>query len=840
MTADGPLSKAMGVVTSHNLIVILFMLVVSGAVVSGVTDLQLQSQLNGSDAVGDTEVAQKMEYIQTNYANDSEDDNATRPAVVYVRDEGDDTLTKDGLLTSLRYQQEVRQNDSVAAALGDEGRVTGVANVVARQAADTQDPSLSEQIAALEATDERQVDTLLERTLRPDSELLALLPASYDPGTASAESHRMVFQFADGVDEETRTAATKALYDAAAEQDDPTVFTDGRHAGGDVAQQQQQNMMTLILPAALLMILVVLAFSYRDVVDVVIGFAGVLLSVLWMFGILGWLQVPAGMTLIIGPVLIIGLSVDFGLHVFTRYREQRGDDEGVREPMHRGLSSVALALGLATLTTGVGFLSNATNEFATIRDLSIGITLGVVSAFIIFVTIVPALKVTVDRLLERIGLDRRKAPLGKTRLVEPFLASGATLARRAAPAVIVVALVAGAAGGYAWTDLDRQSVQQGGEDVAEWKQNLPGPLAWEISDAEQRGDYVDEQYRAASESDRRSSRILLEGDVTGPAALESVAEATDRAAETDAIYQQGDEVPVRSPLTVMQSVAAQDETFAATLADADTDGDGVPDRNVEGVYDALYDAAPGQASQVIERTDGEYRSLLVVVPIEQGATLNGQATAMQEAATAAQSDSISAIAVGAGTLNEAELGQTADSILTTLLLALGAVFLMLVVTYRLAEGSATLGAVTVVPIAVVMALVVGGMWIADVPLTLLTALLVSLVIGLSVDYNIHVSDRFAQELNAGKSVHTALSEAVTGTGGALLGSTLTSAGAFSALMLHPHPQFQSFGLLVVLAMTLSFVVSVFVLPSLLLVWSRYVHETEVTADTPSGSPATQD
>ena len=42
-----------------------------------------------------------------------------------------------------------------------------------------------------------------------------------------------------------------------------------------------------------------------------------------MFGILGWLQILAGMTMIVGPVLVVGLSVDYGLHVFVRYREER-------------------------------------------------------------------------------------------------------------------------------------------------------------------------------------------------------------------------------------------------------------------------------------------------------------------------------------------------------------------------------------------------------------------------------------------------------------------------------------------------------------------------------------
>lgn len=284
----------------------------------------------------------------------------------------------------------------------------------------------------------------------------------------------------------------------------------------------------------------------------------------------------------------------------------------------------------------------------------------------------------------------------------------------------------------------------------------------------------------------------------------------------------------------MASVAAEDEAFAETLRAADTDGDGVPDRNVEAVYDALYAAAPDRASQVVDREGDGYRSLCVVVPIQSDATITDRAEGMRSIAAAGDGpDTVSATVVGSGILQQIQLSQIADSILETLVSALVAVSILLVFVYRLVTGSASLGAVTAPPIVLVSAFVIGGMWVFGVPLTLLTALLLSLVIGIGIDYNIHVSDRFVQERERGRSVQKALVEATTGTGGALLGSTLTSAGAFSALLLHPNPQFENFGTLVVLAMITSFLVAVFVLPSLLTLWARYGPAPRLKTDSPA-------
>ena len=826
---NDPLRSVFDFVTEHNLVTLLLLLVLSGGVVAGASQLQLTSEADATGAAGDTEVAETLTYIQDNYGpGGGQNGTDTEPAAVYVHAE-DNALSKAALLDSLRFQQAVRENESVAAALGDR-EVVGVANLVAVRAAGDPGAGLKEQTAALEAASASEVERLVEQTLTEGSPALELLPEGYEPGTASAESHRMVFRFAETGD---RSAATAVLYETADQRQSPEYFTAGEHASAEANAQYMGNTMGLVVPVALLLILLVLAFSYRDLVDILVGFTGVILSVLWMFGILGWLGIPAGMSLIIGPVLIVGLSVDYGLHVFMRYREERGQDESIHDPMARGLTSLVAALGLVTLTAVVGFLSNTANELAVIRQLGVAISLGVVSTFVVSVTLVPALKVTVDGLLERVGLDRRKAPLGKTGWLEGVLRRGASLARRAAPVVVVLALVVGAAGAVAWADLDRQSVQQGDGGVAEWKQDLPGPLAWEVAEEANEQAYVADHYRAADEDARSRSNVLVEGAVTDPAALEAVQAVHETASETAVVYQQSGSgaTPVTSPLTVMAAVAEEDPAFAETLAAADTDDDGVPDRNLEGVYDALYAAAPDRASQVIDQAgtagDGdaagaEYRSLRVVVPVQPDATITVQADGMHSLAAAADGyDGVSATAAGSATLQEAGLSQTADSILMTLVLALGAVGVLLTLVYRLVAGSASLGAVTAVPVTLVTALVVGGMWLFEVPLTLLTALLLSLVIGVGIDYNIHVSDRFVHERERGRSVHDALVEATTGTGGALLGSTLTSAGAFSALLLHPHPQFQSFGTLVVLAMVTSFVVAVFVLPSMLALWTRY-------------------
>ena len=827
------LSEAIGLVTRHTRITLLVMVLLSGLVVAGIPQLETGSQAGvDADAFDDVDRVQKAQYAQSQFGGSDDGPDRTFEAV-YVRDDDGNVLSKESLLAGLRYQRTIRGNATVSAALHDDG-VAGLSNLVAGRAADSRNASLDEQIRALEGVTPAEVEQLVDRTLSNDPRALRYLPADHERDATTATDRRLLVALDPDADDGTVENATAALYHSARERSAAGFFVVNSAAWSDASSHFFGEMVELVVPAALAFILVVLGFAYRDPVDVVVGMVGVVLSVLWMFGLLGWLGVAAGTTSIIPVVLVAGLSIDYGFHVFNRYREQRGEAEGVREPMRRGVSLVATALVLVTVTAAIGFLANLSNPLPLIRNLGVSITLGVLSALLIFLTVVPALKIGVDGLLERAGIDRHKRPLGHGRYLRPVLAKAVTLARRGAPAVLVLALVVGSAGGVVWTDLDEESYQQNDGVVAEWKQELPDPIGWDTHPVPERSQHVDEVYQPAGADAAAQEPILIEGDVTSDDTLDDLGRGVEEIRDERVLIEQPDTRSVRSPVTAMQAVAARNGSFAAVLDDADTDGDGVPDRSLERVYDAFYAADGEVASSVLERADGEYESLLVVLSLDADyAEASGVVAELADGADRmADGDDRTATVAGNFAVNDAVLGEVVGGILTTMALALVAIALTLAVVFEYVHGSATLGLVVAVPIALVLGLVIGGMYVLSIPLTLLTALLMSLVIGLGVDYNIHVGDRFADERRAGASTFEALDAAVTGTGGALLGSTLTSAGAFVSLLLHPHPQIQSFGVLVILTLVTALVVSVVVLPSLLVLWVRHG-----PVSTPSEQPA---
>lgn len=825
------LDRTVDIVTSHNVAVVVAILLITLGLGIGIANAEMGGDGGFAGAV-DTDVDAAEQHIQANYETDAGDEAAAHFSV-YVRDEGGNALSADTLIATLEYKQAVTEDERVTDAQADT-EILSVASKVGTRAAGTADASLDDQISAIKETDDDRIAELIKQIIDEEPTAQLLVPNSYQPDTATAESTQIVFAFERTTDGDVPSAAQYALADAAADRDDPEFFTLGEPAMDAMSETSVQNTVFLVLPVVLGLILAAAAFAYRDVVDVVVGLVGVLVSILWMFGILGWLGVEVGPAVVIGPVLIAGLSIDYGFHVFTRYREKQEADQEIRHSMARGLRSVAVAFGLVTITASIGFLANVINPVHALRDLGVAITLGVGSAFVIFITLVPALKITIDNILTRFGLDRQKQPLGAGSYVRPLLASTVTLARRIAPIVIIVAIVLAAGGAAAWTALDEEAVGAESPDVAEWKQDVPEPIGWEENQALRNQEYVSDQFRSADDTEDNRVRVLVEGAVTDDDVLVRFEDGIGEGIERGAFAESRTDT-IRTPNTVIQNVADQNEEFAETVKQADTTDDGIPDTNLDDVYDHLFEVAPDRADEVIERENDSYSSLLMIGPPQaaDGPAADGDRAENLFAvgnAIEADSERVTTTVVADSTAEQAAIERITDGIIRVMLLAVLAVFVALVGIYRFVHRSATLGAVTAAPVALVLGYVIGGMYLLDVPLNFLTALLVSLVIGIGIDYSIHLSDRFADELADGRTVVDALRTAVVGTGGALLGSMLTSVSAFAGMLLHPDPSFQNFATLVILAMLGAFIASVVVLPSMLYQWAHRVRASSRDPD----------
>jgi len=389
VVSDGLADRYADFLASHPLAVVLAVVLLTGAVGAGAVLGESPEAGGIGQFETDSEARAAADVIERDYPSD---DGVVAQIVV----RGDDPLSKASLVESLRLQQSMREDPAIADTLREDGGVVGLENVVATAAYYENEagdgpppapPTLDEQLAALESRSADEVAALVDRVLTGDANApgaqgadpLQFLPSSYDPGDATADA-RITFVFQ--VDESGPDADPRAAWDAQLAIDERVderfadAFVFGQGIVDDASTRAIGDSFAIITPVALVLVLLALGFAYRDVVDVLVSVLGIATVLAWLAGVQGWLAVPSSQLLIAVPFLLIGLSIDYSLHVVMRYREARegdlrtdDDHVGRRDPTtatRLGVAGVVFALGAATVSTGIGFLSNVVSPLSAI------------------------------------------------------------------------------------------------------------------------------------------------------------------------------------------------------------------------------------------------------------------------------------------------------------------------------------------------------------------------------------------------------------------------------------------------------------------------------------------
>jgi predicted RND superfamily exporter protein len=695
--------------------------------------------------------------------------------------------------------------------------------------------TLSTQLGKLESMNGSEINATIRTVLSDDggsNGAFGFMPAGYDPGSTEAGATMLLITQSTAEATPVQGSASDRIVDSqlaiqalGQDRDDGLEYlVFGSGIISDEISSSQEDSLLIVGPLALIFVLIALVVAYRDPLDILLGLLGIGSVLVWTFGFMGWAEIAFNQIFIAVPVLLIGLSIDYAIHIFMRHREERvaSDGLGPRRSMAIALGGVGIALVWVTATTVIGFLSNLVSPVPPIREFGIVSAVGIGAALAIFGILVPALKIELDELLEGFGLDREKRAFGTGGgRFSDALSLGSTAARKSPAAVILTVLLISAAGAYGAAQVDTSFEEEDflAEDPPGWMADFPEPFRPGEYTAKANLEYVNDRFvREDSQA-----QILVEGDVTAndtPGRLNATREAASEKSVTQTLS--NGEPDIRDPLSVMQSVAADNATFNATFRAADVDGDGVPDRNVSGVYDALFSVAPREAAEVIYRTDdGTYRAVRMIVSITGGADQDAVTTEMRAVAAGLDGGGLESTATGSAILNKVVQDELLRTVIDSLLITLVAIFAFLMVIYRVTEESATLGAVTLLPVVFSVTWILGTMYLLGIPFNAVTGLITSLTVGLGVAYSIHISERYNQELERTRNVREAMRTAVTGTGGALLGSAATTVGGFGVLAFAILPPLQQFGIITGMTIIYAFLAAVLVLPSLLVVWTKY-------------------
>ena len=152
------------------------------------------------------------------------------------------------------------------------------------------------------------------------------------------------------------------------------------------------------------------------------------------------------------------------------------------------------------------------------------------------------------------------------------------------------------------------------------------------------------------------------------------------------------------------------------------------------------------------------------------------------------------------------------SLLISLPIAVASCFLMTAVFMR----SARYALVTIIPIGLVVTWLYAMMHLMGFHLNFVTATIGAVSIGVGVDFSIHMTQRFREEMGRVGDGMRAMERTARGTGTALMASAGSSICGFAIMALAPMPMFSAYGILTAVMVFMAAAAALLVLPSLLL------------------------
>ncbi|MGB5657626.1 MAG: MMPL family transporter [Acidimicrobiia bacterium] len=578
---------------------------------------------------------------------------------------------------------------------------------------------------------------------------------------------------------------------------------------------------TLLIGALSVYVLVFAVWSFstgrlrRTVADTLITMSGIGFAIMIMNGFGYLIYGEAGPMSQILPILLIGLGVDYSIHITSRYREDASAGDSVDDAVTVAIRTVGIALVLATITTSVGFLTNLLNDIPALREFGVLAAIGITASFLIMMTFVPAVRLLLDSRGERRGtLDRDALKGGDARFLPRLIGRTSWLAKYAAIPTIVVALILGALGAFGTSRLEASFSFIDFVPVTS-----PYRATFETLIDDYSGGFGEE------------SQVFIEGDVATASAYNAMVDSTTNLSGVENVLQFGEFPAAESPVALVLRLANPDSaSFDPTVAQA-AGAAGITatsikvseSADVPQLYEAVSASDPEAAASVLYLDEsGTYSAALFSIQTQAGEAGAAQLRNDLAAAFAPVDDAgLSVVPTSTAIISDVIINTLQTSQLSSLLYTLIAVLILLVINFWFEVRRPMLGAITTLPVVLVVVLSFAIMWAAGIPFGPITATVAALAVGIGIPYMIHVTHRYEEDRIRYDNENDAIESTLTHTGGALAGSAMTTIFGFGILMTSTTIPFRQFGFVTAYTILLSLLAAILVLPSMLVVWDRW-------------------
>ncbi|MFP6592076.1 MAG: MMPL family transporter [Candidatus Latescibacterota bacterium] len=530
---------------------------------------------------------------------------------------------------------------------------------------------------------------------------------------------------------------------------------------------------------AFLGVVLLISVYFRQVLSPLFIVLPLLMSLSWTFG-LTWIVIGnLNQITVCLFAILFGLGIDFGIHIFARYREARRRGLTTEAALIETVCQTGSALTTTAVTTSVAFFSLLFSDFKGFSEFGFIVGAGIMFSLVAMLVVCPAFIVLVER-LRLIRLQQKSVPQH--------------LVRRGRYPVPHLTLFLGLlATGYSLYHLDELGFEY------DFKQLRP-----DTQEEAPRGSLPDEL------KETRSPAIVL---------TENHQQAMAVVAEVKRVMAvRGDSSTIRSVKSVYSFLPDSQHQKLAIIVDLRQvldenedlldEGDRTRADSLRGfldVHELALEDLPEDLTKSFSSKEGKILSFVQInaaVPLRDGR--NAIAFA-DEVKVIQAADGNTYYASSAHIIFAEMLELMLDDAVQAVALTLLVVSIVLLIDLR-SVLSVTL---VLTPLLTALAWVTGFMYVFDFKVNIYNIVAFPTIIGMGIDNAVHVFHRY-REAGVGS-----LRLVLRTTGMALLATTLTTMVGFAGLVPAHHPALYWIGIVSLLGLGSCFVTAVTLLPALL-------------------------
>ncbi len=541
-----------------------------------------------------------------------------------------------------------------------------------------------------------------------------------------------------------------------------------------IQRSMVRDLRTLV-PVALVVLALILLLSFRSPRGVLLPITVVLVSTTWTVGIMALAGAKLTIVSIAMPVVLIAIGDADAIHILTRYNRVAGEKPR-REAILATMDAMTRPIILTSLTSAGGFLGLLSSYSAVVKDFGLFTAVGIVMAMVFSLSFLPATLSLLARTRKAAGAH----PPWRTGRA-PRWAAGLTANHPLAVALVGAAVASAFALGIPRLTIDTSPLEA-------FREGHPVLRNTRFSEEEFGGSLTLRVVIDAAEPDGLLNPALLGKMVELQEVMESLPGVGFAISLADIV--KGINRSLRGDLPEVYRIPEAEAQVAEALS--------------------LYQRFTGGGLR--EWVSSDYRRGQITALLEARSSLELRRTmGAIDSYLSRELPGLEAKLVGAP-VYIVRLGETlVTSQVRSLVVSLLAVWIMLILSLR----SIVMGTIGIIPLSFASIILFGLMGFGNIKLTISTAMVASISIGLGVDFAIHFIEEFRRRRAAGGGFLDVISGVFSGVG---WGITLNAASlglGFSVLLLSDFLTTMHFGLMVGLTAVSMFLATMLLLPAVL-------------------------